>query len=75
MARTIARCVCATHIYLGREITAVLPCTLSRSMDMLCAMNDQILTMREVTTYLKLVEKTAYSQAVAGKLPGFKAGG
>ena len=32
---------------------------LSYSMEMLCAMNDQILTMREVATYLKLAEKTA----------------
>ena len=43
-------------------------------MEMLFAMNDQILTMRGVATYLKLDEKTAQSLAAAGKLPGFKAG-
>ena len=43
-------------------------------MEMFYAMNDQILTMRGVLTYLKLAEKTAYSLAAAGKLPGFKVG-
>jgi excisionase family DNA binding protein len=38
-------------------------------------MNDQILTLKEVATYLKLAEKTAYKLAAAGKLPGFKVGG
>lgn len=39
------------------------------------AMNDQILTLKEVAAYLKLAEKTAYKLAAAGKLPGFKVGG
>ena len=39
------------------------------------AMNDQILTLKEVAVYLKLAEKTAYKLAAAGKLPGFKVGG
>ena len=51
--------MCMCHTFILAEITAVLPCTLSCSMDMLCAMNDQILTMRGVATYLKLAEKTA----------------
>ena len=38
-------------------------------------MDDQILTLKEVATYLKLAEKTAYKLAAAGKLPGFKVGG
>ena len=38
-------------------------------------MTDQILTLKEVVTYLKLAEKTAYKLAAAGKLPGFKVGG
>ena len=38
-------------------------------------MNDEILTLKEVATYLKLAEKTAYRLAAEGKLPGFKAGG
>ena len=37
-------------------------------------MNDQILTMKGVVTYLKLADKTAYSLAAAGKLPVFKVG-
>lgn len=39
------------------------------------AMNDQILTLKEVAAYLKLAEKTAYKLAADGKLPGFKVGG
>lgn len=39
------------------------------------AMTDQILTLKEVATYLKLAEKTAYKLAAEGKLPGFKVGG
>jgi len=35
-------------------------------MEMVYALNDQILTMREVATYLKLAEKTAYSLTAAG---------
>ena len=38
-------------------------------------MNDEILTLKEVATYLKLAEKTAYRLAAEGKLPGFKVGG
>lgn len=39
------------------------------------AMSDEILTLKEVAEYLKLVEKTAYRLALEGKLPGFKVGG
>lgn len=38
-------------------------------------MVDQILTLKELATYLKLAEKTAYRLAADGKLPGFKVGG
>jgi excisionase family DNA binding protein len=38
-------------------------------------MSDEILTLKEVASYLKLAEKTAYRLAAEGKLPGFKAGG
>ncbi|AAW87604.1 hypothetical protein VF_A0534 [Aliivibrio fischeri ES114] len=38
-------------------------------------MTDQILTLKEVVTYLKLAEKTAYRLTSEGKLPGFKVGG
>ena len=38
-------------------------------------MTDEILTLKEVATYLKLAEKTAYRLAGEGKLPGFKVGG
>lgn len=38
-------------------------------------MVDQILTLKEVATYLKLAEKTAYRLVSEGKLPGFKVGG
>ena len=38
-------------------------------------MSDDILTLKEVASYLKLTEKTAYRLAAAGKLPGFKIGG
>ena len=36
---------------------------------------DEILTIKEVSQYLKLAEKTAYRLASDGKLPGFKVGG
>lgn len=36
---------------------------------------DDIFTIRELATYLKLAEKTAYRLASEGKLPGFKVGG
>ena len=38
-------------------------------------MADQILTLKEVASYLKLAEKTAYKLVAEGKLPGFKVGG
>ncbi len=38
-------------------------------------MTEEILTLKEVTAYLKLAEKTAYRLAAEGKLPGFKVGG
>jgi excisionase family DNA binding protein len=38
-------------------------------------MLDDILTLKEVVSYLKLAEKTAYRLAAEGKLPGFKVGG
>jgi excisionase family DNA binding protein len=38
-------------------------------------MTEQILTLKEVATYLKLTEKTAYRLAAEKKLPGFKVGG
>ena len=36
---------------------------------------DEILTIQEVATYLKLNEKTTYRLASEKKLPGFKVGG
>ena len=38
-------------------------------------MSDEILTLKELSEYLKLTEKTAYRLAAEGKLPGFKVGG
>jgi excisionase family DNA binding protein len=38
-------------------------------------MSDEILTIQELASYLKLNEKTAYRLASEGKLPGFKVGG
>jgi excisionase family DNA binding protein len=38
-------------------------------------MLDDILTLKEVASYLKLAEKTACRLAAEGKLPGFKVGG
>ncbi|WP_352296731.1 helix-turn-helix domain-containing protein [Pseudoalteromonas sp. 20-MNA-CIBAN-0454] len=38
-------------------------------------MPDDILTIQEVATYLKLNEKTAYPLASKGKIPDFKMGG
>ena len=37
--------------------------------------DDEILTIKEVATYLKLNEKTAYRLVLDGKIPGFKVGG
>jgi len=36
---------------------------------------DEVLTMKEVAALLKIGEKTAYTMAQQGKLPGFKVGG
>jgi excisionase family DNA binding protein len=36
---------------------------------------DEILTIREVSALLKIGEKTAYTMAQAGELPGFKVRG
>ncbi len=33
------------------------------------------MTIKEVASYLKLTEKTAYRLAADGKIPGFKVGG
>lgn len=38
-------------------------------------MPDEIMTIQEVATYLKIKEKTAYRLAAGGKIPGFKVGG
>ena len=37
--------------------------------------NPDILTIREVAELLRIGEKTAYTLAQTGKLPGFKVGG
>lgn len=37
--------------------------------------DDEIFTIKEVSGYLKLAEKTAYRLVSDGKLPGFKVGG
>ncbi len=38
-------------------------------------METDILTVKELSEYLKLNEKTAYRLAADGKIPGFKVGG
>ncbi len=38
-------------------------------------MTDEVLTMKEVAALLKIGEKTAYTMAKRGDLPGFKVGG
>lgn len=38
-------------------------------------MKDEIMTIREVSDFLRLTEKTAYRFALEGKIPGFKVGG
>lgn len=38
-------------------------------------MQTDIMTIKEVSEYLKLAEKTAYRLAAQGKIPGFKIGG
>jgi len=37
--------------------------------------DNDIITIKEVSAYLKLAEKTAYRLAAQGKIPGFKIGG
>lgn len=37
-------------------------------------MGDQILTVRDVASYLKLNERTVYRMAVSGRIPAFKVG-
>lgn len=37
--------------------------------------DEEIFTIKEVSGYLKLAEKTSYRLASEGKLPGFKVGG
>ena len=77
MARTTARYVRTTYIqsWQGDHCRSPVHPLLSCSVEMLYALDDQILTMKEVATYLKLAEKIAESLAAAGKLTGFKAGG
>lgn len=36
---------------------------------------DEIFTIHELATYLKLNEKTAYRLVAGGEIPGFKVGG
>ena len=36
--------------------------------------DDQIMTIKELSEYLKIAEKTAYRFAAEGKIPGFKVG-
>lgn len=38
-------------------------------------MNDEILTIKEVASYLKVAEKTIYRLAASKKISGFKVGG
>lgn len=38
-------------------------------------MQTDILTIKEVSAYLKITEKTAYRLTAEGKIPGFKVGG
>ncbi|WP_133130220.1 helix-turn-helix domain-containing protein [Legionella yabuuchiae] len=36
---------------------------------------EEIFTLKELSAYLKLAEKTGYRLASEGKIPGFKVGG
>lgn len=36
---------------------------------------DEILTIKELASYLKIAEKTAYRFVSEGRIPGFKVGG
>ncbi|NOY28209.1 MAG: helix-turn-helix domain-containing protein [Oligoflexia bacterium] len=38
-------------------------------------LDDEVLTIKEVAAHLKIGEKTTYSMAQAGELPGFKVRG
>ena len=38
-------------------------------------MTDDIWTIKELSAYLKLKEKTAYALVARGEIPGFKVGG
>ena len=38
-------------------------------------METDIFTVKEISTYLKITEKTAYRLTAEGKIPGFKVGG
>ena len=38
-------------------------------------MLDEIMTISDIATYLKITEKTAYRLVSEGKIPGFKVGG
>lgn len=38
-------------------------------------MNDEILIINDIASYLKITEKTAYRLVSEGKIPGFKVGG
>jgi len=38
-------------------------------------MNDEIMTIKDLSSYLKINEKTIYKLAKQGKLPGIKIGG
>ncbi len=38
-------------------------------------MESDIMNIKEVASYLKITEKTAYKLASEGKIPGFKVGG
>lgn len=37
--------------------------------------NSNIFTVQEVSSYLKIAEKTTYRLLLEGKIPGFKVGG
>lgn len=38
-------------------------------------MQTDIMTIKEVSAYLRITEKTAYRLTAEGKIPGFKVGG
>lgn len=38
-------------------------------------MSDEIMTISDIASYLKITEKTAYRLVSEGKIPGFKVGG